>query len=286
MAPKPRPAFWAFTLDTETADRLSISPPAGSIQGSKYARNADMLLYRLYMDAIGRPCEWGGCWNQAGELVLREKHKPIAQKHAAEDLITFALDAVTYVGLLYKRRPDLCREVASTLPDWPVRADRTNPAWQRRAQSLVEDLKLGGAVEGFIRSARTSNQNPIRRYATAIYDTLFQTRWKFEEAGKRQVCTRQGCPPWAAKTLDLPLFIKANARAWAVLGKEMLLQQHPDFMEDAALKEQKFKWTRRAENRFKSGNPTRRAILNEAFDDFAKELRKLAPVENIYRATW
>jgi hypothetical protein len=82
------------------------------------------------------------------------------------------------------------------------------------------------------------------------------------------------------------VFIKANTRAWAALGKEMLLEQHPEFMQDAVLKEQKFKWIRRAENRSKSGNPTLRAILNEAFDDFAKELRRLAPVENIYRGTW
>ena len=255
------------------------------IYDSKYAPNASAGLDTLYVDAIGRPCKWDCCCNQAGEIILREEHKPIPPKDAAEDLVKFALDAVTYVGLLHARRPDLCREVASTLPGWPVSADRTDPAWQRRAQSLIDDLKLGGAIEGFIRSARTSNQNPIRRYATVIYDTLFRTRCQFKEADEKWH-TRQGCPPWAAKTLDLPLFTKANARAWAALGKEMLLQQHSGFMQDAALKEQKFKWTKRAENRCKSGNPTRRAILNEAFDDFAKELRKLAPVENIYRGNW
>jgi hypothetical protein len=260
---------------------------ARCIHGCKYARKAFTELFSLYMGAIGEPSEWDCCCDQSGKIIHREKRKPIAQKDAAEDLVNLARDAVTCVGLLYGREPDLCREVASRLADWPVSADRTDPAWQRRAQSLIEDLRLGGAIEGFIRSARTANQNPIRRYATAIYDTLLQTRWKFEEAdGKRQVYTRQGCPPWAAKTLDLPVFIKAKTRAWAVLGKEMLLEQHPEFMEDAVLKEQKFKWTRRAENRSKSGNPTRRAILNEAFDDFAKELRKLAPAENIYRGTW
>jgi hypothetical protein len=237
------------------------------------------------MDAIRRPCKWDGCRNEAGEIVHREKHNPIAQKDAAEDLVKLALDAVTYVGLLYARRPDLCREVASRLADWPVSADRTDPAWQRKAQSLIEDLKLGAAIEGFIRSDRTSNQNPIRRYATAVYRTLSGTRRQFKEADEERY-TRQGCPPWAAKTLDLPLFSKANAPVWAALGKEMLLEQRPVFMEDAALKEQKFKWTRRAENRSKSGNPTPRAILNEAFDDFAKELRKLAPAENTYHDTW
>jgi hypothetical protein len=88
------------------------------------------------------------------------------------------------------------------------------------------------------------------------------------------------------KTLALPQFTKAQVRAWAVLGKEMLLEQRPNFIEDEALKEQKFKWTKRAENRSKSGKPTLRAIQNEAFDDFTKELRKLAPVENIYRGDW
>jgi hypothetical protein len=258
---------------------------ARCIHGCKYARKAFTELFSLYMGAIGEPSEWDCCCDQSGKIIHREKRKPIAQKDAAEDLVNLARDAVTCVGLLYGREPDLCREVASTLPGWPVSADRTDPAWQRRAQSLIDDLKLGGAIEGFIRSARTSNQNPIRRYATVIYDTLFRTRCQFKEADEKWH-TRQGCPPWAAKTLDLPLFTKANARAWAALGKEMLLQQHSGFMQDAALKEQKFKWTKRAENRCKSGNPTRRAILNEAFDDFAKELRKLAPVENIYRGNW
>ena len=285
VPPKPRPAFTPFTLDTEPAGEPRRSLLFRRIYDSKYAPNASAGLDTLYMDAIGRPCKWDGCWNQAGEFVLREKHKPIAQKDAAEDLVKFALDAVTYVGLLYARRPDLCREVATTLPDWPVSADRTDPAWQRRAQSLIEDLRLGAAIEGFIRSARTSNQNPIRRYATAIYETLFQTRCQFKEA-EEMWHPRQGCPPWVAKTLDLPLFTKPNARVWADLGKEMLLQQRPTFMEDPALSQQKFKWTKRAENRSKSRSPTQRAILNEAFDDLTKEIRKLAPLETSYRGDW
>ena len=285
VPPKSRPAFCPFTLDTEPAGEPSMRGLVRRMYASEYAPNASAGLDTLYRDAIGRPCKWDGCCNQAGEIVLREKHKPIAQKDAAQALVEFALDAVTYVGLLYARRPDLCREVASPLPHWPVSADRTDPAWQRKAQRLIEDLKLGAAIEGFIRSERTSIQNPIRRYATTIYHTLFQTRCQFKEADEKWH-TRRGCPPWAAKTLDLPLFTKANARAWAVLGKEMLLQQHPSFMEEAALKEQKFKWTKRAENRSKSGNPKGRAILNEAFGDFAKELRKLAPVENISRGNW
>jgi hypothetical protein len=77
-----------------------------------------------------------------------------------------------------------------------------------------------------------------------------------------------------------------SGRAWADLGKQMLLEQRGNFMDDAALKEQKFKWTRRAENRSRNGKASLRAILNEAFDDFTKELRKLAPSENVYRGEW
>ena len=270
--PKPRPGFLPFTLDVEPAGQPRMRRIGRGIHGCKYAPKASTELFFLYLDAIG-------------ESFHRAKRKPISQKDAAEDLVNLARDAVTFVGLLHGRGPELCREVASRLADWPVSADRTDPAWQRRAQSLIEDLKLGGAIEGFIRSARTANQNPIRRYATAIYDTLFQTRWRYKEADQRGY-NRQGCPLWAVKTLDLPVFSKSNTRAWAVLGKEMLLEQYAGFMEDAVLKEQKFKWIRRAENRSKSGNPTRRAILNEAFDDFAKELRKLAPAENIWRGDW
>lgn len=118
-----------------------------------------------------------------------------------------------------------------------------------------------------------------------MYEALYQTRWRYKqvEAGEY---AREGCPAWAAKTLALPPFTGPNVRAWAALGKEMLLQQRENFLEDEALKEQKFKWTKRAENRSKSGKPTLRAIQNEAFDDFAKELRKLAPAEKLYRGEW
>ncbi len=280
---KPKRALAAYYSLAE-AESL-VGTEFKCLHGNGHAPNVFHELFMLYRDALGEPQEWTGCYSEAGKVVLREKHKPVSQKDAAEGLAKLVLDGVHLVGLLSDNKRELCREVARTLAEWPVTADLTERSWQRTAEQLVQDLSLGSAIKGFIRSARTGKENPIRRYATAIYQALLQTRWRFKEAdGTSQ--TREGCPPWAAKTLTLPRFTKDNVRAWTALGKEMLLEQRPGFLDDEALKEQKFKWTRRAENRSSTRKVTQRAIQNEAFDDFTKELRKLTPAEDVYRGEW
>ncbi|HUB87500.1 MAG TPA: hypothetical protein VMB22_06375 [Verrucomicrobiae bacterium] len=281
--PPPRPAFSSFE-ETESIVRKGLTRGGISDCGWEYAPEVGTGLHGLYVDARGE-------WEKTGDLKrvltakLRTKDRTIIRKEAAEALVNLTLEGVKCVALLYKKNPEICREVARTMEEWPVSADLGERSWQRKAENTVADLKLGSAIGGFILSDRTATENPIRWYATVIYQTLFQSRYFFKN-GDQRVYTRQGCPPWAEKTLALPRFIKPQVRAWAVLGKEMLLEQRPNFIEDEALKEQKFKWTKRAENRSKSGKPTLRAIQNEAFDDFAKELRKLAPAENIYRGEW
>ena len=271
-------------METESLVRKGLTRCGNSGCGCEYAPEVWIGLHGLYVDARGE-------WEKTGNLskvwnaILRTKDKAMIRKAAAEALVDLTLDGVKYVALLYKKNPEICREVARTLEEWPVSADMAERSWQRKAENVVADLKLGSAISGFILSDRTANEKPIRRYATVIFETLFQSRYFFKNADQRGY-TRQGCPPWAEKTLALPQFTKVHVRAWAVLGKEMLLEQRPNFIEDETLKEQKFKWTKRAENRSKSGKPTLRAIQNEAFDDFAKELRKLAPADNIYRGDW
>jgi hypothetical protein len=276
-------AFRSFA-ETESLVREGLTRCGGCFCGGEYAPEISAGLSGLYLDARG-DCEKSGDPSKVRTARLRGKDKPMIQKKAAEDLVNLTLEGVKYVALLYKKNPELCRDVARVMEEWPVSADMTERSWQRKAENVVADLKLGSAIDGFILSARTANENPIRRYATVIYETLFQSRWRFKEADQRGYA-RPGCPAWVEKTLALPQFTKANVRAWADLGKEMLLEQRPDFIEDEALKRQKFKWTKRAENRSKSGKPTRRAIQNEAFDDFSKELRKLAPAENLFRGEW
>jgi hypothetical protein len=258
--------------------------PMSGFFPAKYAPNVWPDLFGLYVDALGNS-EWARGLSKVAPFLAQGEPSAVAEKGAAEELVRSALNAVTMVRLLYQQKPELCREVARKLPAWPVAADLAEPSWQRKAERLVQDLRLGCAIQGYIRSARTAWKNPIRRYAWAIYQTLFQTRWRYKKA-EAGADAPEECPPWAAKTLALPPFTKPNLRAWASLGKEMLLEQRKDFLDDAALKEQKFKWTRRAENRSKSGYPTLRSIQNEAFDDFTKELRQLAPAECIYRGEW
>lgn len=275
---KPLPAFYSFA-ETESQGRR----PLCGLHAGKYAPNVFNDLFGLYLDAVGEE-RLGGLSKVSG-FVLRGESKATAQTGAAEELVRLALNGVILVGLLYKRNPELCRAVARTLAAWPVSADLTERSWQRKAERTIEDLKLGSAVEGYARAARTSAENPIRKYAYLIYETLYQTRWRYKESEARKYA-REGCPAWAAKTLALPPFTKPNLRAWASLGKEMLLEQRANFLEDELLKEQKFKWVRRAENRSRRGKPTLRAVQNEAFDDFDKELRQLAPQENLFRDEW
>jgi hypothetical protein len=281
--PPPRPAFRSFE-ETESLVRKGLTRCGNSGCGCEYAPEVWTGLFGLYLDARGEG-KWTGGLSKMRAFIRRGKDKAVIRKEAAEALVNLTLEGVKYVALLYKKNPEICREVARTLKKWPVSADMAERSWQRKAENTIADLKLGSAIGGFILSDRTATENPIRWYATVIYQTLFQSRYFFKN-GDQRVYTRQGCPPWVEKTLALPQFTKAQVRAWAVLGKEMLLEQRPNFIEDEALKEQKFKWTKRAENRSKSGKPTLRAIQNEAFDDFTKELRKLAPVENIYRGDW
>jgi len=281
----PRPAFEPFSVEGYIRD----IPLRKSLKGS-YAETPPTVaissdLHAFYMDAIGKPNQWTSVFDAKGELASKKRRKPLEPKNAAQALVGSALDAVALVQLLYKRQPELCRDVARAFAEWPISADMTETNWQIKVQQLVDDLKLGCAIDGFIRAAQSEERNPIRRYAAAIKFTLSQTRWRFKE-GETKWRTQKDCPAWAAKTLILPRFIKANARKWAILGKEMLLEQRPNFLEDEALREQRFKWTRRAENRSGSGKPTTRAIQNEAFDDFAKELYKLAPAEAIYPGWW
>lgn len=288
--PEPRPAFRAFKLEDEWHGKNLLRHMVWCMHGGKHLPNVFHGLSTLHEDAIGKPAEWTGYFNEAREIILREKHKPIPPEEAAAELIGLALDAVKLVKLLYQKNPDLCRKVARTLGEWPVSTDLTAKNWARDAERTIADLGLGSAIVGYLKSARTSDENPIRLYATAIYETLYQTRWDYKRADGKdpagKYSTREGCPAWAAKTLGLPKFIKAHTGAWLKVGREMLLEQRPDFIEDDALHEQKFKWTKRATEKASRGIPTRKGIWNEAFTDIGKELKNLAPEEDLFRGEW
>jgi hypothetical protein len=88
------------------------------------------------------------------------------------------------------------------------------------------------------------------------------------------------------KTLDLPPFTKATSRLWAKLGEEMLLEQVPDFLESPDLIEKKGSWTMRAERSSRSGKASIRAIHRQAFEDFAKEMKNIAPERKIWSSNW
>jgi hypothetical protein len=281
-----RPAFRPFELEKDWVGMNLLRSIAMVIYGGKHAPNWERDMSMLYTDAIDKPKPWRCIYDDEGQIVEQKKRTPVPPLEAAEELVKMALDAAAYVELLHSRCPDLCRQVAIRLPRWPITADLTNKDWKREGEKVVTDIGLGHGIEGFLKSARTSDENPIRLYATAIYEALHGTRFEFKSIAENPYRTAEGCPVWARKTLDLPRFTKSTAGDWMKLGKEMLLEQRADFLNDSILKEQNFKWTKRATNRSRTGKPTLRSIQNEAFGDFAKELKNLAPTKNVYRGKW
>ena len=277
----PEPAFVPFHLtEDDGAPIMSDIVWHSAVKDVWNAPNAYSEIASLYEMACSNTDIWRHYRNFSGTVLQTEKFKQIDPITSASELVKLALDAASFVQMLSKKRPELCRQVARNLAVWPVIADMTETGWRNKSQRHLDDLGLGAGIAGFIRSARTADVNVIRRYATGIYDTLFQTRCMFKDAnGKNR--TREGCPPWAAKTLSLPPFAKDNIRDWGRLGEEMLLEQRPHFLADQELKQQAYKWKMRAKNRAseRTDEVSPRLILRQAFDDFRKELKKLAPAE-------
>ena len=284
--PPPRPAFNKFELEKDWVGKNLLRTMAMKMYGGSHAPDCQRDMWMLYTDAIGKPRQWDCTFDAKGEVTRRKKRVPIPPQDAAEELVKQVIDGVSMVGLLLSREPELCQRVARRLPHWPVIADLTAKNWKHDATEAISTVQLGEGIEGFLKSARTSDENPIRLYATAIYEALHGTRFEFKSIHDNKYRTADGCPEWAAKTVHLPRFTKSDVGVWMKLGKEMLLEQRPDFLEDPLLKEQYFKWKKRAANRSRNGKPTLRAIQNEAFGDFSKELKKLAPAENVYRGDW
>lgn len=276
----PRPAFRAFALEDECYGRRRMRNIGKCMEHTPFAPNATGEMMALYCDAIGKPrVLFEVCHNRAGKIVYRGKHIHVTPEQAVRDIFAIAKNATSYLSALLEERPALCQRLAANQSEWPVMADMTEKEWQRQVAKTVANLELGKDIKGYLLAARTADVNVIRCWATAIYETLFQTRFDYKEAAERpnEYTTTEGCPEWARKTLDLPRFTKADARKWAKLGEEMLLQQQPDFLDSPDLVAKKRSWTHRAQKDSRSGKASLRAIQREAFEDFAKELKNIAP---------
>ncbi len=278
--PPPRLAFRKFELEDESHGRRRMRNFGRHFESTHFVKNSYGEMSSVYQDALGNSrVKRLLCKNLAGEVVHEEPWQRLDQEDAARELLAIAKNATLYLSLLLERQPDLCKRIAARKSDWPVWLDLTEKDWQRELSETVSKLELGKEIDGYILSARTADENVIRCWATAIFETLYQSRFDFKSAVEepRDYITTDGCPEWVGKTLDLPPFSKADSRLWARLGEEMLLQQQPDFLDSPDLVTKKRSWTHRAQKKSRSGKVTVRAIHREAFEDFAKELKKLAP---------
>jgi hypothetical protein len=283
------PAFRTFTLEDDWHGRRTLRSLGKCIDFAKLAPNAVGEMDVLFCDAIGHQgTKWSICYDRDRKIIHQVEYVPATPEQAAEDLLTVAKEAVFYLSMLLERKPDLCRGIASRSACWPVMVDLTEKDWRTKVSETLDKIELGKDIKGLLLSARTADYNVIRCWTTAIYETLFQTRFHFLEAAEKRnkYTTTEGCPAWAAKTLDLPRFTQADSRKWAKLGEEMLLQQNPHFLDSPDLAGKKRNWTQRAKQRSRSGKATEKAIQREAFEDFAKELKNLAPERDIWRGDW
>jgi len=268
------------------------------IDYAKLAPNAMGEMDVLYLEASGQSSDlkWELCLNRAGETVYRADYIAAAPEEAAKHLLMVARNATFYLAMLMDMAPELCRRIAATESHWPVIADLTQPQWQRPIADAIAKLELGKDIKGHLLSAQTSDRNVIRRWATAIYETLLHTRVDFKETMEKpnHYRTTEGCPEWARKTLDLPQFTKANAREWARLGEEMLLEQMPGFLDHPDFLAKKRNWTHRATAKTQHRalslradcHPSPRGINREAFEDLAKELKNIAPERELWLGEW
>jgi hypothetical protein len=285
----PRPAYRKFTLEDEWYGRCRMRMLGKCIDYANHAPNASREVFSIYCAAIGvARAKWFCCTNQAGDIVHQEKYVVPTKEQAARDLLTIAHDATATLTLLLDKEPELCRMIAATKPAWPVLADLTEKDWQRQAAEIIDRLDLGRDIKGYLLAARTADANVIRCWATGIFETLYQTRsdYKYAIEEPSEYRTTEGCPDWVRKTLDLPRFTKNTSRLWAKLGEEMLLEQVPDFLDSPDLTEKKGSWTLRAERSSRSGKASLRAIHRQAFEDFAKELKNIAPEREIGNGQW
>jgi len=284
----PRPAFRKFELTDEWNGKRRLRNIGKGISLAKRAPNAVPEIMGLFDDAIEYRVPWICYYNRSNKMILREKRPRIEPEEAIENLFIVAQTATAMLASLTKKLPDLCSQIAAKKSEWPVLADMTEKDWRRTIADQVRKLKVGRKIEGYLLSARTADENVIRCFATAIYETLLQTRFDFREAmkGKNRYRTTKGCPEWARKTVDLPPFTKAHSARWAKLGEEMLLDQLPGFLNLADLATKQRSWLQRATNRSRSGRVSETATRREAFNDFAKELKNIAPEEVIFKGAW
>lgn len=284
----PRPAFRKFELTDEWHGKRRMRSLGKGLRLAEFAPNAIPEIMGLYDDALDRPAPWMCYYNRSRKIICREKRVRIEAEQAIEDLFIVARTATAMLSHLADKSPDLCARIAAKKSEWPVLADMTEKDWRKTITDQVTRLKIGRKIDGYLLSARTADENVVRCFATAIYETLFQTRFDYRDATKRKnkYKTTKGCPEWARKTLDLPPFTKEHSGQWAKLGEKMLLEQLPDFLNLPDLAAKQRSWSQRATNRSRSGNVSLTAIRREAFNDFAKELKNLAPAEVLFKGAW
>ena len=208
---------------------------------------------------------------------------------AARELAEAAIQANRLLSLCEAFRPELFRQIAKRLPEWPVLADG-DKGWEKEAVERIAKLGVGDDLVIFkarFRPARGCDANhPARRWAKASVRTLEATRVQFyrfahfvRNFGSPEAlgdfCVKNGwerrpAPEWSRKAWALETFTKVSIKQWAGVIKEMIREQIPDF-------HLRPEW----QNQRNAAKTRSKGVLqNRILDDICDALETIAPNPN------
>ena len=208
---------------------------------------------------------------------------------AADILADVAIEAAHFLYLVEMNHVQIFQEIARNKNHWPILATDV-PGWEKKALSRITDLRLGANTQLFrvqLRKARGHDENlPARMWAKMAVTTIEQTRLRFLLYGKilgdfgsaeslADFCLQNSWsisehPTWAAEACKLRAFSKDSHREWAMVIREIIREQVPDFHTHDDWKNQRN--TAKA-----SGRETRGVVQNRILNDISDALERLAP---------
>jgi hypothetical protein len=145
---------------------------------------------------------------------------------------------------------EIWRSLAREVLQWPILVTRNPGDWNEQRKWL-EEMRLGeDSIMPMNRYSRTRITDAATRYAISIVFTIEDNRYASAES------TVIAAPPWVHQARALPKLTKKTAAEWWKVGKQALLEVHPQPEKITSLHRQTGKANLR-------GDPQRRALIFE-----------------------
>lgn len=172
----------------------------------------------------------------SGELMQRMLK---GDSSAAVALLRTAQDVTSVLQLQYRKAPELFADYLKFTDRLPVIAT-LYPGWVARAKESMKTVHLGThrISSRLKRSAYKTNKYPCRAWAAWALEVLELNRanaviwseiFSFLQAGNRTDLNLMLPPTWAMKSWELQELSKQSLPEWALLAREMIRKQVPNF---------------------------------------------------------